>query len=37
VQGERPWSAWKIALAVVFGALIAGAVGYLIALEQGVL
>ncbi|ARE85116.1 primosomal protein N' (replication factor Y) - superfamily II helicase [Roseovarius mucosus] len=37
VQGERPWSAWKIAVAVVFGALIAGAVGYLIALEQGVL
>lgn len=35
VQGERPWSAWKIALAVALGALMAGAVGYLIALEQG--
>jgi DNA-directed RNA polymerase subunit RPC12/RpoP len=29
VQGERPWSAWKIAFAVIAGALIAGAIGYL--------
>jgi len=35
VQGERPWSMWKIALAVAFGALLAGIIGYLIALEQG--
>lgn len=35
VQGERPWSAWKIALAVGLGALLAGIIGYLIALEQG--
>ncbi len=31
VQGERPWSAWKIALAVVLGALVAAGVGYLAA------
>jgi len=35
VQGERPWSAWKIAVAVILGAALAGGVGYLIALEQG--
>ncbi len=35
VQGERPWSTWKIALAVALGALLAGIIGYLIALEQG--
>jgi len=35
VQGERPWSAWKIALAVILGAALAGGIGYLIALEQG--
>lgn len=34
VQGERPWSAWKIALAVGLGLLAAGAVGYLAALGQ---
>lgn len=28
VQGERPYSAWKIAVAVILGALAAGAVGY---------
>ena len=37
VQGERPWSAWKIAFAVLLGALLAGAVGYVIALEQGMM
>ncbi len=36
VQGERPWSVWKIAFAVLIGALIAGAIGYVVALEQGV-
>ncbi|WP_104017340.1 primosomal protein N' (replication factor Y) - superfamily II helicase [Roseovarius nitratireducens] len=35
VQGERPWSAWKIAVAVVIGAAVAGGIGYLVALEQG--
>jgi predicted RNA-binding Zn-ribbon protein involved in translation (DUF1610 family) len=33
VQGERPWSGWKIAVAVLVGALVAGAVGYVIAME----
>jgi len=28
VQGERPWSAWKIAFAVVLGLIVAGAIGY---------
>ena len=37
VQGERPWSAWKIAIAVILGALVAGGVGYLIALNEGAL
>jgi predicted RNA-binding Zn-ribbon protein involved in translation (DUF1610 family) len=35
VQGERPWSAWKIAVAVALGLAVAGGAGYLIALEQG--
>lgn len=34
VQGERPYSAWKITIAVILGLLIAGAVGYLIAQNQ---
>lgn len=34
VQGERPWSAWKIAVAVVLALLAAGAVGYWVALNQ---
>jgi len=34
VQGERPWSAWKIALAVLLAAILAGAVGYLVAMGQ---
>lgn len=37
VQGERPWSAWKIAIAVVLGLIVAGGVGYLIALNEGAL
>jgi len=35
VQGERPWSAWKIAIAVVLGLLVAGGAGYLFALSEG--
>ena len=31
VQGERPWSAWKIAVAVVLGAIVAAVVGYFMA------
>lgn len=34
VQGERPWSAIKIAFAVVVGLLVAAAVGYLAATNQ---
>ena len=34
VQGERPWSAWKIALAVIAGLIVAGVVGYVIAMNQ---
>ncbi|MEM9012036.1 MAG: primosomal protein N' (replication factor Y) - superfamily II helicase [Pseudomonadota bacterium] len=36
VQGERPYSAWKIAVAVLLGLLLAGAVGYALALSEGV-
>lgn len=35
VQGERPWSAWKIALATIAAALAAGAAYYLIQKYQG--
>ena len=34
VQGERPWSAWKIAIAVVLGLIVAGTAGYFIAQNQ---
>jgi ribosomal protein S27AE len=34
VQGERPWSAWKIAAAVVLGAIVAAGIGYIIAQTQ---
>lgn len=34
VQGERPWSAWKIAVAVVLGLIVAAAVGYFMAQAQ---
>ena len=37
VQGERPWSAWKITFAVIAGLIVAGCAGYLIALNQGAL
>ena len=35
VQGERPYSAWKIAAAVLLAMLVAAAIGYAYALEQG--
>jgi hypothetical protein len=34
VQGERPYSAIKIAIAVVFGLIVAAAVGYVVAVNQ---
>ena len=34
VSGQRPYSAWKIAIAVVLGALVAAGIGYLIATNQ---
>lgn len=34
VQGERPWSAWKIAFAVVLGLIAAGAAAYVYSLRQ---
>ncbi|WP_368184451.1 primosomal protein N' (replication factor Y) - superfamily II helicase [Aestuariibius sp. HNIBRBA575] len=34
VQGERPWSAWKIAFAVLLGLLVAGGIGYVLAQQQ---
>ena len=34
VQGERPYSKWKIALAVIFGLIVAGVVGYFYANYQ---
>jgi ribosomal protein S27E len=34
VQGERPWSRWKIAFAVALGLIVAGAIGYVIAQNQ---
>ena len=34
VQGERPWSAWKITFAVLAGLIIAGTIGYFIAMNQ---
>lgn len=34
VQGERPWSAWKITFAVVVGLLVAAGIGYVIATNQ---
>lgn len=35
VTGERPWSAWKIAVAVVALVIVAGGIGYLYALNEG--
>lgn len=34
VQGERPWSAIKIAIAVVLGLIVAAGIGYLAAMNQ---
>ncbi len=34
VQGERPWSGWKIAIAVILGLILAAGVGYVIAMNQ---
>ncbi len=34
VRGERPWSAWKIAIAVIVGVAVAAGVGYLVAINQ---
>jgi len=34
VQGERPWSVWKITFAVLFGAVAAGIIGYFISQSQ---
>lgn len=34
VQGERPWSAWKIAVAVILGAILAAAIGYGVAITR---
>jgi len=33
VQGERPWSVWKITFAVLAGLIVAGVVGYLYAMN----
>jgi hypothetical protein len=34
VQGERPYSAIKITFAVILGLLVAGVVGYFMALQK---
>ncbi|EPX75763.1 TFIIB-type zinc finger domain-containing protein [Salipiger mucosus] len=34
VQGERPWSAWKIAFAVLAGLIVAAGLGYVISQNQ---
>ncbi|WP_040605003.1 TFIIB-type zinc finger domain-containing protein [Sagittula stellata] len=34
VQGERPWSTWKIAVAVILGLIVAAGVGYVFAQNQ---
>ncbi|MBI1416294.1 MAG: primosomal protein N' (replication factor Y) - superfamily II helicase [Limimaricola sp.] len=35
VQGERPYSAWKIAFAVIVGLILAAGIGYVAAVTQG--
>lgn len=35
VSGERPWSIWKIAFAIILVAIVAAGVGYAIALNEG--
>ncbi|WP_299687988.1 primosomal protein N' (replication factor Y) - superfamily II helicase [uncultured Tateyamaria sp.] len=34
VQGERPWSAWKIAVAVIIGLIVAAGIGFAVAANQ---
>ncbi len=34
VSGERPWSAWKLAFAILAAAIIAGFMGYMYAMNQ---
>ena len=34
VQGERPWSAWKIAFALIVLAIVGGVIGYFVAQNQ---
>jgi hypothetical protein len=34
VQGERPWSAWKITFAVILGLIVAGGLAYLYQMQQ---
>jgi hypothetical protein len=34
VQGERPYSAWKITFAVIVGLILAAAIGYGVAMNQ---
>ena len=34
VQGERPWSAWKITFAIILALIVAGAIGTVIAMNQ---
>ena len=34
VQGERPWSAWKITFAVIVGLIVAGGIATVIAMNQ---
>jgi hypothetical protein len=35
VSGERPYSGWKIAVAVVLALVVAAALGYVVAVSQG--
>ncbi|MCA0939186.1 primosomal protein N' (replication factor Y) - superfamily II helicase [Salipiger pacificus] len=35
VQGERPWSAWKIAVAIILGTIAAALIGYMLSQSQG--
>lgn len=34
VRGDRPWSVWKITFAVLAGLILAGIIGYMIAMNQ---
>ena len=37
VQGERPWSSWKIAFAILLALIVAAALGFAYAVQQGAL